>query len=132
MPEKARLLLGADVVGDHRHQLVLQGFGGVNLEEADAREIGIFLQDGKQPLHAQADAVRQFGFLQVVGQARLIDGLAQALGEHAHQFVVGRLLAGEVLIENWLGHAGPADDVADPGVLKSAFRELRGRDLQKL
>ncbi|MDT4863764.1 hypothetical protein FQZ97_984850 [compost metagenome] len=58
--------------------------------------------------------------------------MAQALGEHAHQFIVGGLLAGEILIKDGLGHAGAGDDVADPGMLESAFGELRSGDLQEL
>ena len=57
---------------------------------------------------------------------------AQALGEHADEFVIGRLLAGEVLIEDRLRHAGAGDNVADPGMLEAAFGEFRRGHFQKL
>ncbi|KAG0756427.1 hypothetical protein G6F22_020297 [Rhizopus arrhizus] len=92
-PEQPRLLLGADIVGDHRHQFVLQRVSRGHLEEADAGQGGSFLQDGKQAADATADSVRQLRAVQVSGQTRQADGLPQALREHADQFVVGRLLA---------------------------------------
>lgn len=123
-PEQAGLLLGADVVGNHRHQLILERFRLGHLEETDACQVGVFLQDAQQTQHAALDALGQFGAFQSGGQARFGNRLAQALREHADQFIVGRLLAGKVLVEHRLRHAGASDDVADTRVLETALREL--------
>ncbi|MNT75928.1 hypothetical protein D3C72_2148740 [compost metagenome] len=63
------------------------------MKEADAGQVGIFLQDGQQAQDAATNAINQFGTIQTCRHTRLADRLAQALREHADQLVVGRLLA---------------------------------------